>query len=57
MKNILRNMNENRNYILSKRNDICLRCYFTKLINHIKLINHTKCMLYDLLVVAQVVEF
>lgn len=51
MKNILRNMNENRNYILSKRNNICLRCYFTKLINH------TKCMLYDLLVVVQVVEF
>lgn len=51
MKNILRNMDENRNYILSKRNNICLRCYFAKSINH------TKCMLYGLLVVTQVVEF
>lgn len=50
MKNILRNMNENRNYILSKRNNICLRCYLAKSINH------TKCMLYGLLVVTQVVE-
>lgn len=51
MKNILRNMNENRNYILSKRNNICLRCYFTKSINH------SRCMLRGLLVVVQVVEF
>lgn len=51
MKNILRNMNENRNYILSKRNNICSLYYFTKSINH------TKCMLYGLFVVAQVVEF
>lgn len=51
MKNILRYMNGNRNYMLSKRNNICLRCYFAKLINH------SKCMLYGLLVVAQVVEF
>ncbi len=50
MKNILRNMNENRNYILSKRNNICSLCYFAKSINH------TKCMLYGLLVVTQVVE-
>lgn len=51
MKNILRNMNENRNCILLKRNNICLRCYFAKSINH------RKCMLYGLLVVVQVVEF
>lgn len=50
MKNILRNMNENRNYTLSKRNNIWSLCYFAKSINH------TECMLYGLLVVTQVVE-